>query len=139
VKQRIHSRHGHLSNEAAAEVAEQIVSDELRHLYLAHVSRECNRPDLAFEIVSSHLVKIGATHVQVNPTFQDVPCPTLTFGAPASVPPTPNATTWPEPPAENQGGAQEAHDRPADAAPDPQRGRTTTTIWPTSQGSFPFL
>ena len=47
LKQRILGRHGHLSNEAAAEAAEQIMSAELRHLYLGHLSRECNRPELA--------------------------------------------------------------------------------------------
>ena len=48
VKQRILSRHGHLCNEAAADLAQQIVSAELRHLYLGHLSRDCNRPELAY-------------------------------------------------------------------------------------------
>src|SRR5262249_11210776 len=39
-KQRILSRHGHLSNEAAAQVAEQIVSAELCHLFLGHLSSD---------------------------------------------------------------------------------------------------
>ena len=50
LKQRILSRHGHLSNEAAADAAESIMSSDLRHLYLGHLSRECNRPDLAYRI-----------------------------------------------------------------------------------------
>jgi phosphoribosyl 1,2-cyclic phosphodiesterase len=79
IKQRILSRHGHLSNDAAADAAEQIVSAELRCLYLGHLSRDCNTPKLAHQVVSSRLQKAGATHVRVESTFQDVPCPTLTL------------------------------------------------------------
>jgi phosphoribosyl 1,2-cyclic phosphodiesterase len=80
VKQRIHSRHGHLSNDAAADVAQEIVSAELNHLYLGHLSRDCNRPDLAREAVGGRLQRIGATHVKVESTSQDAVCPTLAFG-----------------------------------------------------------
>lgn len=79
IKQRILSRHGHLSNDAAADVAELIVSAELRHLYLGHLSRDCNRPELAYRAVGERLKKIGATHIRVESTLQDVPCPTLTL------------------------------------------------------------
>jgi phosphoribosyl 1,2-cyclic phosphodiesterase len=77
LKQRIAGRHGHLSNADAADAAEQIVSSDLRHLYLGHLSRECNRPALAREVMASRLEKIGATHVAVELTRQDVPCRTL--------------------------------------------------------------
>jgi len=82
VKQRILSRHGHLSNEAAAAVVEQIVTEEMRHVYLGHLSRDCNRPELAHRIVSELLQKIGANHVRVESTSQDLPSPTLAFGQP---------------------------------------------------------
>jgi hypothetical protein len=88
VKQRILSRHGHLCNDAAADLAEQLVSDELRLLYLAHLSRDCNRPELALQAVGGRLCKIGAGHIQIQATFQDVPCPTLTFGETALRPET---------------------------------------------------
>jgi phosphoribosyl 1,2-cyclic phosphodiesterase len=77
IKQRILSRHGHLSNEAAAQVAEQIVSTALRHLYLGHLSSDCNRPELAHRIVSQTLHKLGASHVCVEMASPDTPCPTL--------------------------------------------------------------
>jgi phosphoribosyl 1,2-cyclic phosphodiesterase len=77
VKQRILSRHGHLSNDAAAAVAEQIVSAELRHLYLVHLSRDCNRPELAQRTVSTRLEQAGATHVLIQTTSQNEPSPTL--------------------------------------------------------------
>ena len=83
LKQRILGRHGHLSNEAAAEVAQAIMSAELRQLYLGHLSRECNRPQLAQEVMQGRLQKIGAQHVQLEVASQSVPCPTFTLRAPA--------------------------------------------------------
>jgi phosphoribosyl 1,2-cyclic phosphodiesterase len=77
VKQRILSRHGHLSNEAAAEVAAEIVTADLRHLYLGHLSRDCNRPELAHRVVSERLEHLGAHHVRVDSTSQDQVSPTL--------------------------------------------------------------
>jgi hypothetical protein len=58
-KQRILSRHGHLSNDAAAQVAGEIVSAELRHLFLGHLSSDCNRPALAQRVVSETLAHLG--------------------------------------------------------------------------------
>lgn len=77
IKQRILSRHGHLSNDAAADVAEQIVSEGLRQLYLGHLSRDCNRPELAHQVVGDRLRSIGASHVRVASTSQDTPSETL--------------------------------------------------------------
>lgn len=47
VKQRILSRHGHLSNVAAAQVVAAIAHDALEQVVLGHLSRDCNTPDLA--------------------------------------------------------------------------------------------
>ena len=77
LKQRILGRHGHLSNLAAAEAAAQIMSAELKHLYLAHLSRECNKPELAHHVMAEQLHHIGARHVQLQIAAQDVPCETL--------------------------------------------------------------
>ncbi|MBX3734456.1 MAG: MBL fold metallo-hydrolase [Verrucomicrobiae bacterium] len=76
-KQRILSRHGHLSNEAAAEVAAQLAPGPLRRIYLGHLSRDCNRPELAREAVHRRLCGLGATSVEVHETSQSAPCPTL--------------------------------------------------------------
>jgi len=46
-KQRIQSRHGHLSNAAAAETVSRILHDGLAHLLLGHLSRDCNSEELA--------------------------------------------------------------------------------------------
>lgn len=79
VKQRILSRHGHLSNEAASAVAEEIASAGLRHIYLGHLSRDCNRPELAIQAVAGALHRVGATHIHVEATSQDTPNATLVF------------------------------------------------------------
>ena len=77
LKQRILGRHGHLSNVAAAEAAAQIMSADLKHLYLAHLSRECNKPELAEYVMAEQLHHIGAGHVRMQIAAQDVPCATL--------------------------------------------------------------
>ena len=77
LKQRIMGRHGHLSNEAAADMLEQIVSENLQHLYLGHLSKDCNRPELAHQTVSDRLHRVGASHVKVEVTSQAAPSPTL--------------------------------------------------------------
>lgn len=79
LKQRILSRHGHLSNEAAAEATQEIMSAELRHLYLGHLSRQCNSPALARKAVEDRLREIGASHVRLEVTSQSAPSPTLTL------------------------------------------------------------
>jgi phosphoribosyl 1,2-cyclic phosphodiesterase len=77
LKQRILSRHGHLSNDAGAEVAEQIVTADLKQIYLGHLSRDCNKPELALRAVNQRLQKMGANHVKIEVTSQNKPCATF--------------------------------------------------------------
>jgi len=51
LKQRILSRHGHLSNADCAELLCNIAHDGLKHVYLAHLSGECNSPEKALEVI----------------------------------------------------------------------------------------
>jgi hypothetical protein len=53
------------------------MSSDLRHLYLGHLSRECNRPELARCVMQECLQRIGASHLKLELTAQHVPCPTL--------------------------------------------------------------
>jgi phosphoribosyl 1,2-cyclic phosphodiesterase len=76
LKQRILGRHGHLSNATAAETVARIISADLRQLFLAHLSRECNTPQLAENVMAEQLFHIGAQHVHLQVAGQDVPCPT---------------------------------------------------------------
>lgn len=77
IKQRIASRHGHLSNAAAADAACEIAGAGLKHLFLGHLSQDCNRPDLALNTVRGALAALGALHVQTVVTSQDTPAATL--------------------------------------------------------------
>jgi phosphoribosyl 1,2-cyclic phosphodiesterase len=79
LKQRILGRHGHLSNEGAADTVEQLMSADFRRLYLGHLSRECNRPELAHRVMQERLQKIGAAHVHLELASQAQPSPTLTL------------------------------------------------------------
>ena len=77
LKQRILGRHGHLSNVLAAETVARVMTAGLQQLYLAHLSRECNTPELARELMAEQLFHICATHVQLHVAAQDVPAATL--------------------------------------------------------------
>ena len=55
IKQRIQSRHGHLSNTAAAETVSRIRHDGLAHLLLGHLSRDCNSEELALTAMQTVL------------------------------------------------------------------------------------
>lgn len=59
LKQRIASQHGHLSNGQACEFVEAIAHQGLRHLVLAHLSRECNEPGVARALMMQSLTKLG--------------------------------------------------------------------------------
>lgn len=59
VQARIASSHGHLSNEAAASFARELVHSRLAGILLAHLSAHCNRPQLALEVVGRELAEAG--------------------------------------------------------------------------------
>ena len=78
VKQRIQSRHGHLSNSAAAGVIEELLPGKIERVVLGHLSRDCNTPDLAIGVVRGLLEKCGkidmeiycAAQSQISPRFR---------------------------------------------------------------------
>jgi phosphoribosyl 1,2-cyclic phosphodiesterase len=65
VKQRIMSRHGHLSNAAAANVLAELLGSKLQRAVLGHLSRDCNSPELAVGTVRARLDAVGAHAVDV--------------------------------------------------------------------------
>ncbi len=74
-KQRISSRHGHLSNDQAAELVAAMASAELHRVVLGHLSRDCNAPKVAAETVSAGLRKLGFSEVDVICAGQNEPLP----------------------------------------------------------------
>ena len=59
VKARIASSHGHLSNQAAADFALELLSSRLAVVILAHLSEESNTPELARSVMVRALGKKG--------------------------------------------------------------------------------
>ena len=84
VKQRILSRHGHLSNEAAAKLVAAIAGEQLRCVVLGHLSRDCNRPDLALEAMRRHGIEgielFCAEQNRVSPPFAVTQAPPSAVG-----------------------------------------------------------
>src|SRR5436853_3159874 len=78
VKQRIQSRHGHLSNNAAANVVAELLPGKIERIVLGHLSRDCNTPTLALHTVRSSLTRSGkididvqcATQFEITPQFR---------------------------------------------------------------------
>ena len=71
LKQRIMGRQGHLSNQNAAKMIADIASPTLKQVFLAHLSEECNRPDLARDTTCDSLMTSGHSHVKVSLTYPD--------------------------------------------------------------------
>ena len=68
LKQRISSSHGHLSNEACAELLDEVVHSELEVVVLAHLSENSNTPELARESATRGLWKLtNSSHAEFVP------------------------------------------------------------------------
>jgi phosphoribosyl 1,2-cyclic phosphodiesterase len=73
-KQRIQSRHGHLSNGAAACVAASIRHEGLGYLVLGHLSRDCNSEELA---LSAMVPVMAGAQVSLSCAAQDQLSPAI--------------------------------------------------------------
>ncbi|MBU4199549.1 MAG: MBL fold metallo-hydrolase [Verrucomicrobia bacterium] len=71
LKQRIAGRQGHLSNQHAAELIAEIAGSGLSHVFLSHLSADCNLPDLALKTAQTALNRQGYAQVRVQLTFPD--------------------------------------------------------------------
>jgi phosphoribosyl 1,2-cyclic phosphodiesterase len=77
-KQRVLSRQGHLSNDECAELLTSIFHPKLKHIHLAHLSQECNSPELALKIIQDKLLSHGySTNISI--AFQDTPSHSILF------------------------------------------------------------
>ena len=55
LKLRVGGKHGHLSNEAAADIARAVRHEGLRHVVAAHLSEQNNRPDIVRRLMADAL------------------------------------------------------------------------------------
>jgi phosphoribosyl 1,2-cyclic phosphodiesterase len=58
-KQRVLGKSGHLSNESCGQLLKSIAHPKLKHVHLAHLSSECNTPDVALNVVKGILAEHG--------------------------------------------------------------------------------
>ena len=70
IKQRISSRHGHLSNTQTAELVKDLLAHGLETVVLGHLSRDCNWPDLAAAVMRA---SASGGQLDVRVASQDTP------------------------------------------------------------------
>jgi len=73
LKQRIAGPHGHLSNEQACGLLADIAGPDLKTVFMAHLSLECNKPELVFKMAKDALANCGYPGVDVKLTYSDKP------------------------------------------------------------------
>lgn len=66
LKQRIWGNEGHLSNENCGKLIVDIMCDKLKYVFLGHLSKENNYPDLAFESVRNEINFAGFSCNRIN-------------------------------------------------------------------------
>jgi phosphoribosyl 1,2-cyclic phosphodiesterase len=73
IKQRISSRHGHLSNEQVAGLIRDIAHADLGRVVLGHLSSDCNKPDIILSRLRDCLEELGHGHIGLHCACQDQP------------------------------------------------------------------
>lgn len=73
IKQRISSRHGHLSNVQVTELIRDIAHPALERIVLGHLSSDCNKPDLILSHLRNCLTETGNSHIDLHCACQHEP------------------------------------------------------------------
>lgn len=73
---RVLGARGHLSNDEAGRALREIIGPDTKVVLLAHLSLECNTPDLALDTVTAHIEDLGYTG-QLLTSPADSPSPWL--------------------------------------------------------------
>lgn len=84
-KQRIASRHGHLSNNQTAEFLHEIACEKLDTVMLCHLSSDCNCPDIASRTVGDSLTQRGLSQVDIHCAHQHEPTSWIQCGPAGSL------------------------------------------------------
>ncbi len=66
LKQRILGDRGHLSNDTSADLISKLIHPKLKHILLAHLSKENNYEELAYETVCCELMSRGSSFLAEN-------------------------------------------------------------------------
>lgn len=75
IKQRIASRHGHLSNAQCAGLLREIAHAGLRRVIVGHLSSDCNTPEAVLRALRIGLAEAGHPQVELHCAGQDEPTP----------------------------------------------------------------
>ena len=73
IKQRISSRHGHLSNSQVTELIREIAHPALGRVVLGHLSSDCNSPEKILSCLRACLSETGHHHVDLHCACQHEP------------------------------------------------------------------
>jgi phosphoribosyl 1,2-cyclic phosphodiesterase len=73
IKQRISSRHGHLSNQQVTELIKDISHPTLKRIVLGHLSSDCNTPEKILSQLRQCLAELSHPHVELSCACQDEP------------------------------------------------------------------
>lgn len=75
LKQRILGERGHLSNDLCAELISKLIGKKNKHIILAHLSKENNYEELAYETVLCELTKHGtvSSDIKLSVAHRDSP------------------------------------------------------------------
>ncbi len=79
IKQRISSRHGHLSNDQVTELIRDIAHPNLGRIVLGHLSSDCNTPDTILAKLRGCLSELGHSKVQLHCAGQHEPTEWFAF------------------------------------------------------------
>jgi phosphoribosyl 1,2-cyclic phosphodiesterase len=79
-KQRVLGRSGHLSNEACGQLLLQVFHPNLKHVHLAHLSSECNSPEVAIQVIQG-ILKGKGLQIEMCIAPQDVISKAILFAA----------------------------------------------------------
>ena len=71
LQHRILSRRGHLSNQSAADLLPAVVGPMTQHLILAHVSDDCNHPELIQRAIHGRLAEMNRDDINIFLARQD--------------------------------------------------------------------
>lgn len=74
-KQRIASKHGHLSNVQAGELIAEVGGEKLQGVFLGHLSSDCNTSEMCCQTVSQLLKQHGLHDVRLECASQDEATP----------------------------------------------------------------
>ena len=75
LKNRIRGGNGHLSNSQALELFSRYKPSFMTHLFLAHLSKENNSPELVYELFSRHA---GNIHIAIASRYEPLPVHVIT-------------------------------------------------------------